>query len=169
MKELAIMAMLLAALGAGAAAQTQAPAPPPAAAPAPPPQTPEAPAASASLEGAWSGAGEGIRPDGSMESLALTMTVVKQVGQLFAGTLVVARLDPEGNVMEQESLLFTGHLSADNRLSLTLIPQPGAEEPPQAPAAAVMNGTLAGQTLTGTWENLTFGNTGWAALKKQVP
>ena len=151
MKNLAVMAVLILALLGSAQAQTQTPLP--------------------NLEGAWSGQGEGIRTDGSMEGLNLNMIIDRQVGQLFIGGMQVDRLDAEGKVVDQEKLLFTGHITGDMRISMTLTPWPPPSEEPlgPAPTAALMNGTWSADTITGVWENLTFGNTGWATLKKQAP
>ncbi len=121
------------------------------------------------LEGTWSGPAAGIRPDGTVENLTLTMTVAGQVGQLFAGSMMVDRLDAEGKAIDQESLLFTGHISTVNEISMTLIPTPGLANPQVPAAAAVMHGILSETGINAVWENLTFGNTGWATLRKQVP
>ena len=121
------------------------------------------------LGGTWRGPGGGIRPDGNVENLTLTMTVSNQVGQLFSGSLLVAILDADGKVIEQESLLFSAYISADNRIAMTLIPKQAPPNPQRAPAAAVMHGTWSETGINAVWENLTFGNTGWATLKKQVP
>ncbi len=165
MKKPAILAMLLLALAPGAAAQMPALAQPQAQ-----PQ-PQAQAALPVLEGTWSGTGEGIRMDGTTEKLNLVMVVDRQMGQLFIGGMEVDRLDAEGKVVDQEKLLFTGHLSGDLRLTMTLTPwpPPGAEPSGPASTVALFNGAWAADTITGVWENLTFGNTGWATLKKQTP
>jgi len=153
MKTLLVLLLLILALLGSVQAQTQSPSPTP----------------FPNLEGTWTGTGEGIRMDGSTEKLNLNMVVDRQVGQLFVGALQVDQLGAEGQVVNQEKLLFTGHLAGDLRIAMTLTPWPPPSEEPAGPAptTALMNGTWAADTISGVWENLTFGNTGWATLKKQ--
>lgn len=110
--------------------------------------------------GVWGGQGQAIYPDGTIADITLVEAVLTQDGAFISG-YASFQVEIDGDQLEPQAGQMSGQISG-NRINGVL----GACDPfaPYCAGAAVFEGKLSGNKLTGTVMDLSDGSTSTIVL-----
>jgi hypothetical protein len=113
-----------------------------------------------SASGAWGGQGQAIYPDGTIADITLVEAVLVQNGAFISG-YASFHVEIDGDQLEPQEGQMSGHING-NKISGVL----GGCDPfaPYCAGAAVFEGKLSGNKLTGTVRDLSDGSTSTITL-----